>query len=105
MTFTISPEIRRGRYHDPWSLEPDEHFWGYRFTQSGVVNGETWLPDYLRSSGAVFAYVEPGVDIEGLESDQRALVRFSRSRRPSSPALPPPPHTPGRCTSTCSARR
>ena len=23
------------------------------------------------------AYVEPGVDIEGLESDQRALVRFS----------------------------
>ena len=60
VTFTISPEIRRGRYHDPWSLDPDEHFWGYRFTQSGVVNGETSVSDYLRQSGAVFAYVEPG---------------------------------------------
>jgi predicted RNA-binding Zn-ribbon protein involved in translation (DUF1610 family) len=37
VTFTVSPEIRRSRYHDPWSLDPEEHLLGYRFTQSGVL--------------------------------------------------------------------
>jgi class 3 adenylate cyclase len=59
VTFTINPEIRRSRYHDPWSLDPEEHFWGYRFTQSGVVDEGTPLPEYLKSSGAVCAYLEP----------------------------------------------
>jgi len=59
VTFTISPEIRRSRYHDPWSLDPEEHFWGYRFTQSGVTNDGTPLPEYFRRSGAECAYLEP----------------------------------------------
>jgi hypothetical protein len=25
VTFSISPEVRRSRYHDPWSLTPEEH--------------------------------------------------------------------------------
>ena len=60
VTFTINPEIRRSRYHDPWSLDPEEHFFGYRFTQSGVVDDGTPLPEYLRRSGAICAYLEPG---------------------------------------------
>ncbi len=59
VTFTISPDIRRSRYHDPWSLDPDEHFFGYRFTQSGMTDDGTPLPEYLRRSGAVCAYLEP----------------------------------------------
>lgn len=60
VTFTVNPEIRRSRYHDPWSLDPEEHFFGYRFTQSGVTDDGTPLPDYLRRSGAICAYLEPG---------------------------------------------
>ena len=38
ITFSVSPRVRRSRYHDPWALSPEEHFFGYRFTQSGVVD-------------------------------------------------------------------
>ena len=38
VTFSLSPEFRRSSYHDPWSLTPEEHFFDYRFTQSGVLD-------------------------------------------------------------------
>lgn len=60
VTFSVAPEIRRSRYHDPWSLDPDEHFLRYRFTQSGVVNDGIPLRDYLRRRAVACAYVEPG---------------------------------------------
>jgi hypothetical protein len=28
VTFSVSPEIRRSRYHEPWSLDPAERFLG-----------------------------------------------------------------------------
>ena len=60
VTFSVSPEIRRSRYHDPWSLQPEEHFFGYRFTRSGVVDNGIPLRDHLRRCAALCAFVEPG---------------------------------------------
>src|SRR5213593_3904436 len=60
VTFSLAPEVRRSRYHDPWSLPPEEHFFDYRFTQSGVAEDGSPLRDYLRRRAVVCAYVEPG---------------------------------------------
>jgi class 3 adenylate cyclase/DNA-directed RNA polymerase subunit RPC12/RpoP len=60
VTFNVSPEVRRSRYHDPWSLTPEEHFFRYRFTQSGVVDDGSSLRDHLRDRAVACAYVEPG---------------------------------------------
>ena len=60
VTFTLSPEIRRSRYHDPWSLTPEEHFFNYRFTESGVLADGSPVRDHLRASAVACAYVEPG---------------------------------------------
>lgn len=60
VTFSLSPAVRRSRYHDPWSLRPEEHFFSYRFTQSGVVDDGSPLRDHLRRCAVVCAYVEPG---------------------------------------------
>jgi class 3 adenylate cyclase len=59
VTFSVSPELRQSRYHDPWSLGPDEHFFNYRFTQSAVVDDGSPLRDHLRRCAVACAYVEP----------------------------------------------
>ena len=59
VTFSVSPDVRRSRYHDPWSLDPEEHFFEYRFTQSGVLDDGSSLRDHLRERRCC-AYVEPG---------------------------------------------
>ena len=60
ITFSVSPEIRRSRYHDPWSLDPEEHFLRFRFTQSGVVDDGSPLRDHLRRCAVACKYVEAG---------------------------------------------
>ena len=60
IVFTLVPEVRRSRYHDPLSLDPLEHFFGFRFTPSGVVEDGTSVRDYLRQRAVACAYVEPG---------------------------------------------
>ena len=60
ITFTVVPEVRRSPYHDPWSLDAEDHFYNYRFTQSGLVNGERPLRDCIREYAVACAYVEPG---------------------------------------------
>jgi hypothetical protein len=60
ITFSVSPEVRRSRYHDPWTLDPEEHFLRYRFTQSGVVDDGSPLREHLRRCAVSCAYVEPG---------------------------------------------
>jgi len=60
VTFSVSPSVRRSPYHDPWSLTPEEHFFRYRFTQSGIVADGSSLRDHLRANAQVCAYVEPG---------------------------------------------
>ena len=60
IAFSVSPEVRRSRYHEPLSLEPEEHFFGYRFTPSGVVDDGSSLRDFLRRRAVACAHVEPG---------------------------------------------
>ena len=60
VTFSISPDVRRSPYHDPWSLTPEEHFFSYRFTQSGILADGSSLRDRIRALAQVCAYVEPG---------------------------------------------
>jgi class 3 adenylate cyclase len=60
ITFSVAPEIRRSRYHEPWSLEPEEHFLDYRFSQTAVVDDGSPLREHLRATGIAWAYVKPG---------------------------------------------
>ena len=60
VTFSVSHHMRRSRYHDPWSLTPEEHFFAYRFSQSAVVDDGTPLPEHLRRHAVASAYVDPG---------------------------------------------
>jgi class 3 adenylate cyclase len=60
VTFSVAPEIRRSRFHDPGSLPPDEYFFDYRFSQAAVVDDGTPLPDHLRRVTLASAFVEPG---------------------------------------------
>jgi class 3 adenylate cyclase len=60
VTFSVAPEVRRSRYHEPWSLDPEEHFLNYRFSETAVVDDGTPLRDYLRTTSPACAYVEPG---------------------------------------------
>ena len=60
VTFSIAPEIRRSRFHDPASLSSDEYFFDYRFSQAAVVGDGTPLPDHLRRVTLASTFVEPG---------------------------------------------
>jgi class 3 adenylate cyclase len=60
VTFSVAPEIRRTRYHDPWLLDPEEHFFDYKFSQSAVVDDGSPLRDHLRQTAAACRYVQPG---------------------------------------------
>ena len=60
VTFSVSPEIRRSRYHDPWSLTPEQHFFRYRFTESGMLADGSSLRENIRTNAVACAYVEPG---------------------------------------------
>lgn len=74
ITFSLSPEVRRSRYHDPWSLTPEEHFFRYRFTQSGVVGDGSLLRDHLRERAVACAYLDPGAtEIFAVTAEPRYL--------------------------------
>lgn len=60
VTFSVAPEVRRSRYHDPMSLEPEEHFLNYRFSGSAVVDDGSPLREHLRRTAAACRYVAPG---------------------------------------------
>jgi hypothetical protein len=60
VTFSVSPDVRGSRYHDPWSLTPEEHFFCYRFAQSAAVDDGSPLRDHLRACAVACAYVEAG---------------------------------------------
>jgi class 3 adenylate cyclase len=60
VTFSVAPEVRRSRYHDPMSLSPDEHFLNYRFSASAVVDDGSPLRDHLRRTATACRYIAPG---------------------------------------------
>jgi hypothetical protein len=63
ITFSVSQEIRESRYHDPWSLSPEEFFFAYRFTENGVVDDGSPLREHLRRHAALCALLEAGQTI------------------------------------------
>jgi class 3 adenylate cyclase len=60
ITFTVSQEVRKSRFHEPSSLTPEEYFFAYRFTQNGVVPDGTPLREYLRRRAVVLAFIDAG---------------------------------------------
>ncbi len=74
IVFSVAPEVRRSRYHDPLGLDPEEYFYRYRFTQSGVVDDGTPIREYLRDRALVTTYVGPGeTETFALTADPRYL--------------------------------
>ncbi|MGZ8692209.1 MAG: adenylate/guanylate cyclase domain-containing protein [Gaiellaceae bacterium] len=74
VAFSVSPEVRRSRYHEPLSLEPEDYFFNYRFTQSATVDDGTPLREHLRRVGVAAAYVEPGAtEIFSVTAEPRYL--------------------------------
>ncbi|MGH3117376.1 MAG: DUF5939 domain-containing protein [Gaiellales bacterium] len=63
ITFSVSKEIRESRYHDPWSLSPEEFFFAYRFTENGVVDDGSPLREHLRRHAVLCAFLEAGETI------------------------------------------
>lgn len=60
VTFSVSAQVRRSRYHEPMSLEPEEHFLSYRFSQSAVIESGVPLREHLRTTSPTCAYIQPG---------------------------------------------
>jgi class 3 adenylate cyclase len=60
VTFSVSPDIRRSRYHDPWSLDPEEHFLNYRFSETAVATDGRRARDVYRETAVACTYVQPG---------------------------------------------
>ena len=60
VTFSVAPDVRRSTYHDPWSLDPSEHFFGYRFSQSATVDDGSPLREHIRATAAACSYIAPG---------------------------------------------
>jgi class 3 adenylate cyclase len=60
VTFSVSPDIRRSRYHDPWSLDPEEHFLNYRFSETALAMDGRSARDVYRETAVACTYVQPG---------------------------------------------
>ena len=60
VTFSVAPQVRHSRYHDPMSLEPEEHFLNYRFSESAVIESGLPLREHLRTTSPNCAYIQPG---------------------------------------------
>ena len=60
ITFSVVKDVRESSYHDPWSLSPNDYFFGYRFTANGFMSDGTPIREHLRDRVAASAFVEPG---------------------------------------------
>lgn len=59
VTFTVSPTVRRIRYHDPESLPLEDYFFTYRGTLDGSLEGGPPLMTLMRSAARGFARLAP----------------------------------------------
>jgi hypothetical protein len=59
VVFTVSPNDRRSAFHDPWSLDPVNHFLQHRFASNSFV-GDRSVADHLRSCMVSCHYVDAG---------------------------------------------
>lgn len=64
VSFTVSPQIRKIRCHDPASLSVEEWFLKYRISRNAWANEDTKLADNLADHTKMMAYLEPGENRE-----------------------------------------
>ena len=68
MTFTVSPAVRRIRFHDPQSLPVEEYAFVYKATSEGVTeDGVPWV-EVIKSLIRALSRLAPGTTVE-LEVD------------------------------------
>ena len=68
VTFTVSPAVRRIRYHDPDALPVDDYAFGYKATSEGMTpEGVPWV-EVIKSCIRALTWLEPGATVE-LEVD------------------------------------
>lgn len=60
VTFTVTSEVRRIRYHDPESLPLEDYFFTYRGTLDGLVEGGAPLMELMRSGLRGLNRLAPG---------------------------------------------
>ena len=68
ITFSVAKDVRESSYHDPWSLSPDDYFFGYRFTANGFMSDGTPIREHLRDRVAV-------IRVRGAGRDTRVRVQ------------------------------
>jgi class 3 adenylate cyclase len=59
VTFTVAPEVRRIRYHDPESLPLEDYIFTYRGTLDGLTEGGAPLMELMRSGARGAARLGP----------------------------------------------
>jgi class 3 adenylate cyclase len=68
VTFTVSPAVRRIRYHDPDALPVDDYAFFYKATSEGMTpEGVPWV-EVIKSIIRALTWLEPGATVE-LEVD------------------------------------
>ena len=68
VTFTVSPAVRRIRYHDPDALPVEDYAFGYKATSEGMTpDGVPWV-EVIKSCIRALTWLEPGATVE-LEVD------------------------------------
>ncbi len=82
VTFTVSPALRRLRFHDPDSLGIEDYCWGYHSSGSRGPDGRSWA-ESIRPFVAALGFVEPGqvrrFELELRPGVIRGVDRFHRA--------------------------
>ncbi|MFQ6616194.1 MAG: DUF5939 domain-containing protein [Fidelibacterota bacterium] len=60
VSFTVSPQVRRIRCHDPDSLSAEDYFLKYRISQNALVEDGRKLVDMMIDSGRLLTFLEVG---------------------------------------------
>ena len=77
ISFSVSKEIRKSRFHDPSSLSPEEYFFAYRFAENGVLEDGTPLREHLRRRMAICAFIEAGETLSFKVDTQPGFLWFT----------------------------
>jgi class 3 adenylate cyclase len=62
VVFSVAMSVRRSGFHDPWSLDPESHFFEHRFDSNSLVAGRP-VADHLRAYVVACRYVAAGETI------------------------------------------
>ncbi len=63
VSFTIHPQVRPIRYHNPASLSYDDYLRRYNFCREGKFGGKLDFAEFLDMMGNAGGYIEPGAEL------------------------------------------